>query len=1036
MFAAVSRIFTRLAPLVALMLWVCAASAAEPARDESRPAPPPANQTSNADAGLAGRPPSPVEAAFSERAGMTLRQFGYDQFIRSGGGPRDGGGAVQDDYRLGPGDALLVTLRGQKSSSHRYVIDSAGLLTVDDVRPVVAQGQTLADLRAELGRLVTASYPNTDTFVSLAEARRITVLVGGAVANPGRYDITPFATLLDALGAAGGVTRSGSLRRIRLIAAGDGDGTTSAKIDLYGLLVSGDAGDAVRRLRDGDRLFVPPLGPTLALAGPLKRPGIYELPPEQETLSVRDAVALAGGLLRPGAHRALRFSITPTGEESTAELSDRDTPLLGDGDLLMLAPLREDRRGAVTLAGHVFRPGPRAQAAAPRLDALVHREDLRPAPYLPFAVLASGDRDTGARTLRAIDLAAVLKGRDRRVLTEGDTLYVLGAEDVDFLTAEPVLDLLRGGKTPSAGACAGLVVLARALAADSDGTLARGPQARAAARLTGSRAPCPPLFEEEPDLLTFALEHASLLLGGVPRPGFYPSVGRETAAALSRAAGAPADGDWTRMADRSDAVNSDAGASDLDRSLLDLEDAIAEPGAVLEPNRPRYEIVGHVRLPGVRALGDGDTLRDALSGDALKRGAYPLMGVIERFNPRSLARSLIPFSPREIMEGRANRRLADGDRLLVFSGPSVRRLLDPNTGPQEAAKERTSAEAPDEDPMPPDPAIAGLLRERVVQVRGSVRSPGAYPVAESVPLAALVATAGGLTTTADAGAVEITDANGARRRADLSRPNDARQPIRPGDTLRINPHPQVMEARAVTIGGAVGRPGGYDIARGERLSSLIARAGGLTEEAYPFGTVLMRDSERRLEKSRFEEQARALEATAAYELQKGETARSDVAGQARQVASLLRAVEPLGRIVVEADPSVLRAHPELDPLLEPDDRIIVPKRPLTVTVSGEVLHPAGMQFISGKTAEEYLNEAGGPTRNADDDRIFLVLPNGKAQPLALSSWNHTVTTIPPGSLIVVPRDPKPFDLLEASKNIGGILGQIAITAASVAVISR
>ncbi len=232
------------------------------------------------------------------------------------------------------------------------------------------------------------------------------------------------------------------------------------------------------------------------------------------------------------------------------------------------------------------------------------------------------------------------------------------------------------------------------------------------------------------------------------------------------------------------------------------------------------------------------------------------------------------------------------------------------------------------------------------------------------------------------------------------------------------------------------RPGSYDVARGETLSSLIDRAGGLTEEAYPAGTSFLRDSERKRERAWFDQQARDLERWMVQEVEKGEAARSDVVGLARQLATQLRGVEPLGRIVVEADPQMLRRRPELDVLLEPDDRILIPKRPLTVTVTGEVLHPTAAQFVSGKTAEAYLREAGGASRNADDARIFLILPDGRAQPLSLSSWNHTVTAIPPGSAIVVPRDPKPFDLMEFSKNIGTILGQLAISAAAIAVISE
>lgn len=257
-----------------------------------------------------------------------------------------------------------------------------------------------------------------------------------------------------------------------------------------------------------------------------------------------------------------------------------------------------------------------------------------------------------------------------------------------------------------------------------------------------------------------------------------------------------------------------------------------------------------------------------------------------------------------------------------------------------------------------------------------------------------------------------------------------------GDALRINPRPQALESRAVAIEGAVRRPGRYDIGRNETLSSLIARAGGLLEDAYPAGAVLTRESERRREKEQFQRQARELERTLALEVEKGEPVKAENVALARQLAAQLRGAEPLGRVVVEADPAVLRQRPELDPLLEPDDRIVIPKRPLTVAVAGEVLHPTAAQFVSGKSAEDYLSEAGGPTRDADTGRSFLILPDGRARPLAVSSWNHRVETIPPGSILVVPRDPRPYDGLDVAKTFGNILSQLAITAASVSVIAR
>lgn len=995
-------------PVTALTLLVCAALATGPTRAQSIA--PTLATSSHLRPPADG--PSALESAFSARAGEPLRQFGYDLFAQ-GAEARTPAGAVQGDYLLNTGDELLVTLRGQKSFSKRFAIDSGGLLLVDEIRPVTAGGVTLAALRAELSAAVSAALPNTDTFVSLAEVRRIGVVASGSVNRPGRQEVNAFATVLDALSMAGGVARGGSLRRIRLFRAGDAE--AGRTIDLYDLHLAGtsDSGGADLRLRDGDRLFVPPLGATTAIAGPVQRPGIFELPPAQAALSAAELRDLAGGLLRPGPQRAVRFGIGPAGEEVTEEITDLDGRRFGNGDLLILTPQREDRRNELRLEGHVHRPGPRALNQARDLAALVARADLRPDPYLPFAALATTDPATRARVLRPIDLAAALDGRDRRRLAEGDTLYVLSAEDVDFLTAEPVLALLRGERGLPADACQGLVVLGRALSAAPDGPLATGRQARAAAELTGARKPCPPLFDRVPDLLTFALERSVLLLGGVPRPGFYPRAGTASANGLARTAG-----------DESGTLEWTGPATDGDG---------AGRGAILESTLPQYELVGHVRRPGTRPLTGKTTLRGALGdGDSMKRDVYPLLGVIERFDRKSLTRSLIPFSPQEIGSGRANRVLADGDRVHLFAAAALRAL----SGPVPAGGTATPRTSPVGETEPIDPAIAALIAERTVQIRGAVRQPGGYPVADRTPLASLVAAAGGLSSDADPAAVELTGVTGARTAIDLGRAKDAAQTAGPGDAVRVNPRAQVLEARAVTIQGAVRRPGSYDVGRGETLSSLIARAGGLTEDAYPAGAVFTRESERRREKEYFAQQARELERALTLEIEKGDPVKAENVALARQLAAQLRGVEPLGRIVVEADPAVLRARPELDPLLESDDRIHIPKRPLSVAVAGEVMHPTAAQFVSGKSAEEYVGEAGGPTRSADSGRSFLILPDGRAQPLTLSSWNHRVGVIPPGAILVVPRDPKPFDALDFTKSLGGILGQLAITAASISVISR
>jgi len=92
-----------------------------------------------------------------------------------------------------------------------------------------------------------------------------------------------------------------------------------------------------------------------------------------------------------------------------------------------------------------------------------------------------------------------------------------------------------------------------------------------------------------------------------------------------------------------------------------------------------------------------------------------------------------------------------------------------------------------------------------------------------------------------------------------------------------------------------------------------------------------------------------------------------------------------------------------------------------------VLSPAALQFKSGKSAMDYINEAGGTTYYADKGRAFVIFPDGSAAPLGISAWNHSNHLIPPGSTIIVPRDPKPFDFLDSAERVSQILANLAIS---------
>ena len=439
MFTAARRFTVRMA-IPALVL-LCLNGIAEGA-DARQRQPESGHAMSDAASDPAGQD-SALEIAFSRRAGKTLRLFGYEIFATTGTASPPAFGTAQNDYLLGPGDEVRVTIRGGKyDSNRRYTVNSNGDVIVDQLRPLTAAGRTLGDLRRQIETEVEVTMSAHEAFVSLEGMRRMGILVTGAVAKPGRHEVPGSATLFDALTAAGGVDKLGSLRDIRLIRSG-----AARPVDFYGLLQGIDGTDPA--LRDGDRIVVPPIGPTIAIAGQVKRPAIFELPADRRPIPLEEAIALAGGPVLPGPIRSVRFTISAEGTEVPAEASDsRDDGVeqrLSDGDLLLVSPTHDVRVGSVAITGHVRHPGPRALAEVETLAGLLTGADLLPEPYLQFAVLETTDPATLARVMVPIDLQAVLDRRTDSILSADDTLIVLGSADVSFLSSTPVLKMLRSG---------------------------------------------------------------------------------------------------------------------------------------------------------------------------------------------------------------------------------------------------------------------------------------------------------------------------------------------------------------------------------------------------------------------------------------------------------------------------------------------------------------------------------------------------------------------------------------------------------------
>jgi protein involved in polysaccharide export with SLBB domain len=337
----------------------------------------------------------------------------------------------------------------------------------------------------------------------------------------------------------------------------------------------------------------------------------------------------------------------------------------------------------------------------------------------------------------------------------------------------------------------------------------------------------------------------------------------------------------------------------------------------------------------------------------------------------------------------------------------------------------------------------------VIWVLDEVRDPGAYVAGDGTSLADMIETAGGLLRTADLSSVEVTStqidalsgtSQTVRTSYKGSMQDFRRVSLQPLDVIRLRPVFSDRQDGRVTLLGQVRYPGTFDITRGERLSSVLERVGGLTEQAYPYAAVFTRTRAQVAEREANVRTSRELDAQLATltTLASSPTAQNPNAiAYLSSLAQRVRDAPALGRITVTADPVVLRMKPELDVILEPGDTLYIPPRPSTITVSGEVLNAGSFQYRAGLTVRDYVTLAGDATQSADKGRIFVIFPDGTAQP-AKESWlsfgNSNV--IPPGSTIVVPRDLRPFDLTQFLRDATLITSQLAITAASLSVLGR
>ncbi len=404
---------------------------------------------------------------------------------------------------------------------------------------------------------------------------------------------------------------------------------------------------------------------------------------------------------------------------------------------------------------------------------------------------------------------------------------------------------------------------------------------------------------------------------------------------------------------------------------------------------PTVSVAGEVRSPGTYKTSGQPSLRDAvfLAGGLTPEAALNTAQLF-RFNSDGTSK-IFSVNLGDALEGSAadNILLQPRDRLLIHRNTSQ---VGPNT----------------------------------VEITGEVAKPGRYPYTSNMRAEDLILAAGGLKRSADTNTADLTRyaASGGSSEqmeislAALSNGNATEDvPLRSGDVLAIRQIPGWSDiGAAVKVSGEVTHPSTYGIEPGERLSTVLDRAGGYTKQAYPYGAILMRREVREMEARNQQELINRMRAERLQlkDLPEGNqdqiNAKKNALAQTDSTLSQLTTNPPIGRVVIHISSDVKQwKGTPADIALRDGDELIIPKKSSVVIVNGQVFNPTAITAQSSKSAKWYLSQAGGLTPIADKKAVFVIRADGSVLAARNNGGGWWMgdplnSTLRPGDVVIVP----------------------------------
>ena len=343
--------------------------------------------------------------------------------------------ATPTNYRLGPGDEVIIDIWGASQNTIRQQISPEGTINIQKIGPVNLSGMTVSAANDYLKNALNKIYnglnnttdPTSDIRLTLGNIRTIQINVMGEVVQPGTYALSSFSTVFHALYRAGGVSDIGSLRNVQLVR----NGKNIATIDVYEFIMKGNTQDDIR-LQEGDVVIVPAYDVLVKISGKVKRPMRFEMKKDENLATL---IKYAGGFEADAYTRSLRV-VRQNGEEyevNTVKDIDYNIYKMRNGDVVTAEAILNRFTNKLEIRGAVYRPGIyQLSGKLNTIRELVNEaQGLTGDAFLNRAVLYRQREDLTSEVVQ-IDIKSIMDGTSPNLaLMKNDILYIPSIHDLE-----------------------------------------------------------------------------------------------------------------------------------------------------------------------------------------------------------------------------------------------------------------------------------------------------------------------------------------------------------------------------------------------------------------------------------------------------------------------------------------------------------------------------------------------------------------------------------------------------------------------------